>query len=367
VGKYSRAAKARVAGLLRDCRDSPGPGIMPFAGTLQGENMATHWIARSKRLGGALLAGILLAATPALAQTWPNHPLKLVVPFPTAGTTDIIARAIAAELAKSLGQQVIVENRPGAGGNLGSDVVAKAAPDGYMLVMGTVGTHAINASLYANMPYDPVKDFAPVTLIATSPNVIAVNPAVPARTLADLVALIRATPGKYSFAGPGTGSSPHLSGELFGIHFNLDLPHVPFGGAAPAIGSTIAGHTPIAFTAVQPAIEAIKSGQLRALGVTSAKRILSLPDVPTLAESGVEGQEAESFNALLAPAGTPPHVVDILYHETARAVALPDVRDRLLAIAFDPVANTPAEFAAWIKIELARWEKVVRTANIKVE
>jgi tripartite-type tricarboxylate transporter receptor subunit TctC len=273
---------------------------------------------------------------------------------------------VALKLSERLGQQFYVENMPGANGNTATGRVAHARPDGLTLLVAASG-FVINPSLYAKVPYVPVKDFQPVTLIATSPNVVTVNPEVPARTLAELVTLIRATPGKYSFAQTGTGSSPHLSGELFRIHFNLDLANVPFGGAAPAIGSTIAGHTPIAFTAVQPALESIKSGQLRALGVTSAKRIGTMPNVPTLAESGVEGQEAESFNALLAPAGTPPHVVDMLYRETARVVALPDVRDRLLAIGFDPVANTPAEFAAWIKVELARWEKVVRTANVKVD
>jgi tripartite-type tricarboxylate transporter receptor subunit TctC len=306
------------------------------------------------------------ASRAARTQVYPDKPVRVVVGFAPGGPTDVIARIVALKLSEKLGQQFYVENMPGANGNTATGRVAHARPDGLTLLVAASG-FVINPSLYAKVPYDPVRDFQPVTLIATSPNVVTVNPAVPARTLAELVALIRATPGKYSFAQTGTGSSPHLSGELFRIHFNLDLAHVPFGGAAPAIGSTIAGHTPIAFTAVQPAIESIKSGQLRALGVTSAKRIGTLPDVPTLAESGVEGQEAESFAALLAPAGTPPHVVDMLYRETTGVVALPDVRDRLLALAFDPVANTPAEFAAWIKIELARWEKVVRTADIKVE
>jgi tripartite-type tricarboxylate transporter receptor subunit TctC len=311
------------------------------------------------------------AALPAVsriarAQAYPDRPVRVVVGFAPGGPTDVIARIVALKLSERLSQQFYVENIPGANGNTGTGRVAHAKPDGSTLLVAASG-FVINASVYAKVPYDPVKDFQPVTLIATSPNVITVNPAVPARTLAELVALIRATPGKYSYAQTGTGSSPHLSGELFRIHFNLDLANVPFGGAGPAIGSTIAGHTPIAFSAVQAAIESIKSGQLRALGVTSAKRIGTLPDVPTLAESGVEGQEVESLVALLAPAGTPPRVVDTLYRETARMVALPDVRDRLLALAFDPVANTPTEFAAWIKIELARWEKVARTANVKVE
>jgi tripartite-type tricarboxylate transporter receptor subunit TctC len=262
----------------------------------------------------ASTAALPAVSRPARTQTYPDKPVRVVVGFAPGGPTDVVARIVALKLSERLGQQFYVENIPGANGNTGTVRVAHARPDGSTLLVAA-SSFVINPSVYAKVPYDAVKDFQPITLIATTPNVVTVNPTVPARTLAELVALIRATPGKYSYAQTGTGSSPHLSGELFRIHFNLDIANVPFGGAAPAIGSTIAGHTPVAFTAVQAAIESIKSGQLRALAVTSAKRIRTLPDVPTLVESGVEGQDVESLNALLAPAGTPPHVVDMLYRE----------------------------------------------------
>jgi tripartite-type tricarboxylate transporter receptor subunit TctC len=317
----------------------------------------------SRMLAG--LAILLTGIIPALAA-YPERPVRIVVGFTPGGPTDVIARIVAIKLSENLGKQFYVENVPGAGSNTASGQVAQAPADGYTLLVISTG-FLVNPSLYAHVPYDAVKDFAPITLIAASPNVITVNPSVPAKTVAELVALIRANPGKYSFAGPGTGSTPHLSGELFRIHFNLDLVHVPFGGAAPAIGSTIAGHTPIAFSAVPPAIEAIKGGQLRALAVTSAQRIASLPDVPTMAESGVQGHEADTLTAILAPAGTPDEIVDTLYREIKTIVALPDVKQRLAALAFDPVVDTPAEFAARIKTELVKWQNVVRTANIKIE
>ncbi len=315
-------------------------------------------------LGGVAL--LLAAGLGPARAAYPDKAVRIVVGFTAGGPTDVIARLVALKLSESLAQQFYVENVPGAGGNTASGQVAHASPDGYTLLVISTG-FLVNPSLYAKVPYDAVKDFAPITLIAASPNVITVNPSVPAKTVGELVALIRANPGKYSFAGPGTGSTPHLSGELFRIHFKLDLVHVPFGGAAPAIGSTIAGHTPIAFSAVPPAIESIKGGQLRALAVTAAKRISSLPEVPTLAEAGVEGQEADTLTALLAPAGTPPSIIDMLYREIVKAVAQPDVRDRLAALAFDPVVDTPAEFAARIKAELVKWENVVHTANIRIE
>lgn len=320
-----------------------------------------------RSLGHAVvLTTLMIAALVPVRAAYPDKPVRIVVGFTPGGPTDVIARIVALKLSERLGQQFYVENVPGAGGNTASGQVAHAPPDGYTLLVISTG-FLVNPSLYARVPYDAVRDFAPITLIASSPNVITVNPAVPAKTVDELVALIRANPGKYSFAGPGTGSTPHLSGELFRIHFKLDLVHVPFGGAAPALGSTIAGHTPIAFSAVPPAIEAIKGGQLRALAVTSVKRITSLPDVPTLAESGVEGQEADTLTAILAPAGTPPDIIDMLYREIAKVAGEADVRDRLAALAFDPVVDSPAEFAVRIRTELAKWERVVRIANIKIE
>jgi tripartite-type tricarboxylate transporter receptor subunit TctC len=225
----------------------------------------------------------------------------------------------------------------------------------------------VNPSLYAKVPYDPIKDFTPVTLAAASPNVFTVHPSVPAKTITELADLIKANPGKYSYAHASTGSTPHLSGELFKLHFKLDLVTVPFNGAGPAIQSTIAGHTPIVVTALPPAIANVKEGKLRALAVTSGKRSQGLPDVPTMAEAGIAGQEAETLTGFVAPARTPKAIVDLLHKEIVASVALPDVKQRLLALGFEPIANTPGEFAARINAEIPKWRKVVTEAKIKIE
>ena len=253
---------------------------------------------------------------------------RVVVGFPAGGPTDVIARLVAQKLSDSLGHQFFVENIGGAGGNTAAGQVARVTPDGYTIMVISTG-FVVNPSLYAKVPYDPIKDFAPVTLVAVSPNVVVVNPQVPAKTLPELVQLIRDNPGKYSFAGPGVGSTPHLGGELFRLAFKLDLVHVPFTGAAPAIQATIGGHTPIAFTALPPALSAVQSGQLRALGVASAERAAGMPDVPTFAEQGIKDQEADTLTGIVAPAGTPKEIVDLLYREIAKVVAQPDVKDRL--------------------------------------
>jgi tripartite-type tricarboxylate transporter receptor subunit TctC len=225
----------------------------------------------------------------------------------------------------------------------------------------------VNPSLYARVPYDPIKDFAPVTLVAASPNVVVVNPSVPAKTIPELVQLIRDNPGKYSYAGPGVGSTPHLSGELFRLHFSLDLVHVPFTGAGPAIQATLGGHTPIAFTAMPPAIAAVRDGKLRALGVAADKRVAALPDLPTFAEQGVKDQEADTLTGIVVPAGTPKEIVDLLQREVARIVAQPDVKEKLAALGFVPIANTPETFGARIKLEIEKWGKVVRDARLRIE
>ena len=313
----------------------------------------------------ALVAALWVAGA-AQAQNYPDKSVRVVVGFTAGGPTDVIARIVAQKLSETWGQQFYIENIPGAGSNTASGMVAKTPPDGYTLLVISTG-FVVNPSLYAKVPYDAIKDFAPITLVAASPNVVSVNPSVPARTVQELIALIRANPGKYSFAGPGIGSTPHLSGELFRIRFGLDLVHVPFPGAAPAVGAAIAGHVPIVFSAVPPAISAIQSGQVRALAVTAPKRIPALPDVPTMAESGVADQEADTLTEIIAPAGTPREIVDKLYREIKRVVALPDVQEKLGAVGFQPVVNTPDEFAARIKLELAKWEKVVHDAKIRVE
>jgi tripartite-type tricarboxylate transporter receptor subunit TctC len=225
----------------------------------------------------------------------------------------------------------------------------------------------VNPSLYAKVPYDAVKDFAPVTLVAVSPNVVVVNPSVPAKTLPELIQLIRDNPGKYSFAGPGVGSTPHLGGELFRLAFKLDLVHVPFAGAGPAIQATVGGHTPIAFTALPPALPAVQAGQLRALGIAASERAAGMPDVPTFAEQGIKDQDADTLTGIVAPAGTPKEIVDLLYREIAKAVSQPDVKERLTALGFTPVANTPDEFGARIRLEMDKWGKVVRDAKLRIE
>ena len=315
-----------------------------------------------------LLAAVLLlgGAPAATAQGYSNRPVRVVVGFPGGGPTDVIARMVAQKLSDALGQQFFVENIGGAGGNTASGQVARATPDGYTMMAISTG-FVVNPSLYAKVPYDPIKDFAAVTLVAVSPNVVVVNPQVPAKSLPELVKLIKDNPGKYSFAGPGVGSTPHLGGELFRLAFNLDLVHVPFTGAAPAIQATIGGHTPIAFTALPPALSAVQAGQLRALGVAAGERASGMPDVPTFAEQGIRDQDADTITGLVAPAGTPKAIVDLLYREIAKAVAQPDVKERLATLGFKPVANTPDEFAARITLEIEKWGKVVRDAKLRIE
>jgi tripartite-type tricarboxylate transporter receptor subunit TctC len=314
----------------------------------------------------AALVALVLSAVSSLAESYPTKSVRVVVGFAAGGPTDVIARIVAQKLSESLHQQFYVENVGGAGGNTASGQVARAPADGYTIMVISTG-FIVNPSLYAKVPYDAVKDFAPVTLVAASPNVVVVNPSVPAKTLPELVQLIKDNPGKYSFAGPGVGSTPHLSGELFRLAFNLDLPHVPFTGAGPAIQSTLGGHTPIAFTALPPAIAAVKDGQLRALGVAATQRVAALPDLPTFAEQGVKDQEADTLTGIVVPAGTPKEVVDLLHREVAKTVAQPDVKEKLAALGFIPIANTPDEFGARIKTEMTKWGKVVRDAKLRIE
>src|SRR5215211_4079337 len=303
------------------------------------------------------------SAAPAAAQNYPDRPVRMIVPFAPAGPTDVTARLLAQHLSERLGKQFYVENIGGAGGNTGTMQAARAAPDGYTLIVISTG-FMVNASLYVKVPYDPVKDFAPITLAAASPNVLTVNPGVPAKNLKELVELIKANPGKYSYAQPATGSTPHLSGELMKLHFNLDMVHIPFTGAAPAITSTIGGHTPMAWTALPPAISNIKEGKLRAIVITSEQRSPEVPDVPTMAEAGVQGQEAETLTGILAPAGTPKEIVDLLHREIKAIVEMPDVKQKLGALGFQPIANTPEEFAKRIDVEVKKWAGVIRDAKI---
>ena len=309
---------------------------------------------------------LLVGATQSFAQGYPNRPVRVVVGFPAGGPTDVIARIVAQNLSDSLGQQFFVENIPGAGSNTASGQVARATPDGYT-IMGISTGFIVNPSLYAKVPYDPIKDFTAVTLVAASPNVVVVNPEVPARTLPELVKLIRDNPGKYSYAGPGVGSTPHLGGELFRLTYKLDLVHVPFTGAAPAVQATIGNHTPVAFTALPSSLAAIQAGQVRAIGVAATERAAQIPDVPTFAEQGLTGQEADTLTGIVVPAGTPKEIIDLLAREIAKSVARPDVQAKLATLGFKPVANTPEEWTARIKLEIDKWGKVVRDANLRIE
>lgn len=315
---------------------------------------------------GLLVSAALTTATAAQAQSYPTKNVRVLVPFAAAGPTDVIARLVGQKLAELHGHAYTIENVPGAGGNTGTAQAAKAPADGYTLLVISTG-FMVNPSLYAKVPYDPVKDFAPVTLIAASPNVLVVNPEVPAKSVKELVALIKANPGKYSYAQPALGSTPHLGGELFKLTFGLDLAMVPFPGAAPAITSTIGGHTPVAFTALPPAITAAKENKVRALAVMAEKRVGALPDVPTMAESGVAGQEADTLTGIVAPAGTPPAIVEQLQRDIAKIVAMPDIKSKLDTLGFRPVANTPVQFGTQIKAEMEKWAKVVSAAKLKIE
>ncbi len=317
-----------------------------------------------------IVAGALALAGAAHAQGsgpggYPNKPVKIIVPFAPAGPTDIAARLIATKLTDSLKQQFFVENVAGAGGNIGMGQAAKSAPDGYTILFVS-SSYVVNPSLYDKVPYDPYKDFRPLTVAATAANVLLVNPKViqvdSPKALADHV---KANPGKYTFASAGTGTTPHLSGEIFKLTFKLDTVHVPFGGAGPAIQSIIAGHTPLAFTSLPPAVPHIKAGTLRALAVANNKRVGILPEVPTLAEAGIPGQEADTFQAVLVPAGVPKEVADFLYQEVVKAVKSPDVTAKMEQLGLEIICNTPEQFTQQIKNEIAKWGKVIKDANIK--
>jgi len=315
---------------------------------------------------GLAMAFALLAAGQAAAQTYPSRPVRLIVPFAAGGPTDVIARIVAQKLSESWGQQLYVEDVPGAGGNTGTAMAAKAAPDGYTILVVSTG-FIVNPSMYAKVPYDPIKDFSPITLVASSPNVLSVNPEVPAKSVRELIDLVKRSPGKYSFAQPGTGSTPHLAGELFKLKFGLDLVMVPFNGAALAINSTLGGHTPIVFTALPPAMANIRDGKLRGLAVLSPRRSAVLPDVPTMAEAGVPDQESDTLTGVVAPAGTPREIIERWHGDIVKLVALPDVKQRLQELGFESVADTPSQFGERIQTEIAKWAKVVHDANIKAD
>jgi tripartite-type tricarboxylate transporter receptor subunit TctC len=327
-----------------------------------------------RSIGGAAAVASGLAARPAFAANWPSRPVRIIVPFAAGGTTDILARALAPELQRVFGQPFIVDNKPGAGGNLGAAEVAKSVADGHTLLMGTVGTHAINAALYPKMPFDPVLDFAPVALVAAVPNVLVMNPDNARRygveTVADLVRAAKANPGKLNMASSGNGTSIHLSGELFKAMTGTDLVHFPYRGSGPALIDLIGGNMDLMFDNLPSALPQIKAGKLKALAVTSAQRSAVLPDVPTLAEAGgaaLAGYEATSWFGLLAPAATPADVVARLAEEVARTLSSPAVSERLLGQGAIPSGMGPAGFAKMIAAETKKWAQVVKISGAHVD
>lgn len=321
-------------------------------------------------LAMAMVASV--CSSTAHAQSWPVRPVRIIVPFPPGGTTDIVARSLGVELQRMWQQPVIVENRPGAGGNIGSDLVAKSPNDGYTLLMGTVGTHSINAALFAQsgnkMPFDPVKDFVPITLAAGVPNVMVVNAKVPVNSVAEFIAYAKARPGQLNMASSGNGTSIHLTGELFKTMTGTYMVHLPYRGSAPAMSDLLAGNTNVMFDNLPSALPHIKSGRLKALAVTSRVRSPALPDTPTIEEAAnLKGFDASSWFGLFAPAGTSRAIVDKIQADVAKALAVPEVRERFVAQGAQPGGTTPDQFAAFIRAETDKWTKVVKISNAKVD
>ena len=327
---------------------------------------------RRLALATAALALGVVAGSSHAQGTWPSRPVRIVVPFAPGGTTDILARAVAPELSKAFGQQFIVENRAGAGGNLGAEVVAKSAPDGYTFLMGTVGTHGINRALYPKLPYDPFADFAPVTLVAAVPNVMVV-PAEAARangvqTVQDFIRLAKSHPGKLNMGSSGNGTSIHLAGERFKSQTGIFMTHIPYRGSGPALLDLVGGQVDVMFDNLPSAMQLIKGGKLKALAVTSLTRSAALPDVPTVEEAaGLKGFEATSWFGLLAPAGTSPDIVNRVQQEVARALNTPTIKEKMLSQGATPSGNTPSQFAALIESEHKKWAQVVKISGARVD
>jgi len=318
--------------------------------------------ASARFTGLALLittAGVLATST-ASAQTWPQRPIKIVVTFPTGGAPDILSRILGER--GQLGQPMVVDNKPGAGGNIGAEIVAKSAPDGYSIVMGTVGTHSINGAIYAKMPYDMVRDFAPISLVASTPNLLVVNNNLPVKTINELIAYMKANPNKLSFGSPGIGTSVHVSGELFKTMTGTSMTHVPYKGRQFAIPDLVGGSIQLMFDNMPSALPMARDGKIRPIAVTSAKRSPAAPDIPTVAES-LPGFEATSWFAAFAPAGTPRAVVDRLNSEIKRVFELPDIKERLAKLGLDPILSTPEELARYQAAEIDKWAKVVKASG----
>ncbi|HVQ61348.1 MAG TPA: tripartite tricarboxylate transporter substrate binding protein [Burkholderiales bacterium] len=321
-------------------------------------------------MGSRVLKTLALAAfaiSAAHAEVYPAKPIRMIVAYPPGGGTDIVGRMVAQKLGETLGQSVVVENRGGASGNIGTEIAARAAPDGYTVLMGNVAPNAINVSLFKNLPFDPVADFAPVSLVASTPNILVVHPSTPARSVKEVVALARSRPGVLNFASAGVGSSSHLAGELFRILAGADIVHVPYKGAGPAMVDVLSGQVQLYFATMPAAMPHVKSGKLVPIAVTSLKRSQALPDAPTIAESGVPGYEASTWYGLLAPAHSPDAAIARLHESVVKILGDAALRAKLADQGFEPVGDSPKEFAAYIRSEIAKWGKVIRDAGIRPE
>jgi tripartite-type tricarboxylate transporter receptor subunit TctC len=315
----------------------------------------------------ALLLALAWAGIPVHAQTFPARPVRIVVPFPPGGTSDILARSIGQKLAEEWGQPVLTDNRPGAAGNIASENVAKSKPDGYTLYINTVGTHAINPAIYAKLAFDPLNDFTPITNLVNLPSVLLVHPSVPVKNVRELIALAKKRPGELQYSSAGSGAQPHLTAEMFKSMAGINLLHVPYKGAGPQMIGILSGEVALTFATAPSGVPYVKNGQLRALGVTSANRIPALPDVPTIAQGGVPGYEAVGWNGLIAPAALPAPLLDKIHDAVAKIVRLPEINARLVGLGAEPALSTPAEFAALIKSEIVKWAKVVKESGAKLD
>ncbi len=310
--------------------------------------------------------GVLAAGLPAFAQPYPNHPVRLIVPYAPGGGSDTTSRIMAKPLAELFGQQIVIDNRPGAGTIIGAELAAKSPPDGYTLFSGITGTMAINPSIYAKLPYDPVRDFAPIAMIATGPNVLVVHPSVPAKNVNELIALAKKNPGQLTYASSGTGGAPHLAGELFKYMAGIDMVHVPYKGAAPATLDVLSGNVQVMFGGLAPVVPQVKAGKLRALAVAGAKRSQALPDVPSLAET-LKGYDGSTWFAIFAPAGTPNDIINKVSADLATVMSRKDVSDQLLVQGYEPWIMGPKELGPFVSQEIAKWAKVIKAAGIKGE